>query len=78
MIAIDTNILLRYLLGDDEQQSPKANRLMNGSRKVLITDVVLVETLWTLRGKRYNLKKTALVEVIQKLFAEPNLSFEDG
>ncbi|MFK0570140.1 PIN domain-containing protein, partial [Endozoicomonas sp.] len=46
--------------------------------KVLITDVVLVETLWTLRGKRYNLKKTALVEVIQKLFAEPNLSFEDG
>ncbi|WP_263079353.1 type II toxin-antitoxin system VapC family toxin [Endozoicomonas sp. Mp262] len=78
MIAIDTNVLLRYLLDDDRQQSPKADRLVNGPQKVLITDIVLVETLWTLRGKKYNLDKTRLIDVIHQLFAEPNLCFEDG
>ena len=33
MIAIDTNVLLRYLLEDDEIQSPKANKLINSSKK---------------------------------------------
>ncbi|MBO9483134.1 MULTISPECIES: type II toxin-antitoxin system VapC family toxin [Gammaproteobacteria] len=78
MIAIDTNVLLRYLLDDDELQSPKAARLITGQHKVLITDVVLVETLWTLRGKKYNLDNPELIGVIQQLFAEPNLCFEDG
>ena len=78
MIAIDTNVLLRYLLDDDKQQSPKADKLINGQHTVLITDIVLVETLWTLRGKKYNLNKNQLIAVIQQLFAEPNIRFEDG
>ena len=78
MIAIDTNVLLRYLLHDDPEQSPKADHLITGQQKVLVTDVVLVETLWTLRGKKYNLKKASLTEVIVRLFAEPNLCFEDS
>ncbi len=47
MIAIDTNVLLRYLLQDDKKQSVKADKLVAGRRKVLITDVVLVETIFT-------------------------------
>ena len=78
MIAIDTNVLLRYLLEDDAEQFEKAVRLISGQRKVLVTDVVLVETIWTLRGKKYRLKKPELVTVIQSLFEEPNLRFEDG
>ncbi|WP_428622179.1 PIN domain-containing protein [Sedimenticola sp.] len=78
MIAIDTNVLLRYLLEDDEIQSGKAAKLITGNRRVLVTDVVLVETIWTLRGKRYQLKKADLVSVIQALFQEPNIRFEDG
>lgn len=77
MIAIDTNVLLRYLLDDDKHQSEKAARLIGGSRVVLITDIVLVEALWTLRGKKYNLTKAELIHVIQQLFAEPNIRFED-
>ena len=78
MIAIDTNVLLRYLLEDDKEQSPKADRLINGTQTVLITDIVLVETIWTLRGKKYNLHKNQLIGVIRQLFAEPNIRFEDG
>ncbi|HHI92808.1 MAG TPA: PIN domain-containing protein [Gammaproteobacteria bacterium] len=78
MIAIDTNVLLRYLLDDDVEQSSKANHLIANKGKVLITDAVLVETIWTLRGKKYQLNKSALVNVVQALFQEPNIRFENG
>ena len=55
MIAVDTNILLRYLLGDDEQQAEKASILINGDELALITDVVLAEVVWTLAGRKYQL-----------------------
>ena len=78
MIAIDTNVLLRYLLWDDKTQAAKADNLINGSTPVLITDVVLVESLWTLKGKKYKLDKNAMIDVLNSLFEEPNICFEDG
>ena len=78
MIAIDTNVLLRYLLDDDAQQSQKAKKLINGQQTVLITDVVLTETIWVLKGKRYQVSKDNIVDVIHALFAEPNIQFEDA
>ncbi len=78
MIAIDTNVLLRYLLNDDPAQSKKASNLIQGSQKILITDVVLVETIWTLKGKKYNQNKEAIIEVISTLFEETSITFEDS
>ena len=78
MIGIDTNILLRYLLNDEPKQSKKASTIIQGSNKVLITDVVLVEAIWTLSGKKYNLDKDSIVKVISALFEEPAICFEDG
>ena len=78
MIAIDTNVLLRYLLNDDAAQADMAANLIKGSDTVLITDVVLVETLWTLSGRKYRLNKDQLAEVVYALFEEPNIRFEDG
>lgn len=78
MIAIDTNVLLRYLLRDDKAQSRKAASLITGTMPVLVTDVVLVETIWVLTGKRYRLERDAVAGVISALFEEPNIVFEDG
>ena len=78
MIAIDTNVLLRYLLDDDASQSKKATSIIAGQSKVLITDIVLTETIWTLKGKKYNLDKESIIKVINTLFSEPNIIFEDG
>jgi len=79
LIAVDTNVLLRYLLWDDDkEQATKADKLISGSTHVLITDGVLAETLWTLKGKKYKLAKPALIDVINSLFEEPNIGFEDG
>ena len=77
MIAIDTNVLLRYLLQDGEVQASQAKTLIQGNSLVLITDVVLVETLWTLKGKKYRADKPALMHVIDSLLKEPTLIFED-
>ncbi len=78
MIAIDTNILLRYLLQDDKTQSAKANKLFSGDESLLVTDIVLAETIWTLKGKKYKLSKDNLSLVIEQIFKEPNITFEEG
>ena len=77
MIAVDTSVLLRYLLHDDEAQAARADAVFDAAETVLITDVVLVETVWTLSGREYRLAKAELVAVLERLFSEPNIRFED-
>ena len=77
MIAIDTNVLLRYLLQDDLKQSAKASALISGEEDVLVTNVVLAETLWMLCGKKYNATQSIVISTIQALFEEPRIVFED-
>ena len=78
MIAVDTSVLLRYLLHDDEAQAARADSVFDSAETVLITDVVLVETVWTLAGRKYRLAKAELVAVLERLFSEPSIRFEDN
>ena len=77
MIAVDTNFLLRYLLRDDEEQAKRAYLLIRGTATVLVTDVVLAETVWTLVGRRYRAGKPDIISVIEGLLDEPRVRFED-
>lgn len=77
MIAIDTNVLLRYLLQDDPKQSKKAIDIINGSQRVLVTDVVLSETIWTLTGKRYSADKETVCRVVRGVLGDNAFQFED-
>jgi predicted nucleic acid-binding protein len=54
----------------------KARRLFATQESVLITDVVLAETIWTLTGKRYGAGKKELAEVVMGLLEEHNVVFE--
>ncbi|MBS3804761.1 MAG: type II toxin-antitoxin system VapC family toxin [Oleiphilaceae bacterium] len=76
MIAIDTNVLLRRLIEDDAQQAQKVADLFRANDGVLVTDVVLVETLWVLKGKGYKLDKKTLCSIVWALLEEPNIQFE--
>lgn len=78
MIAVDSNVLLRYLLGDDAGQTQQAAALFGRSEPVLVTDVVLVETVWTLKGRKYRLGKDGIVHLLNALFEERAVRFEDG
>ena len=77
MIAVDTSVLLRYLLHDDEDQAVRADAVFDSAETVLVTDVVLVETVWTLSGRKYRLGRAELVAVLERLFSEPDIRFED-
>ena len=62
---IDTNVVLRYLLGDHPEFSPKAEAFMfdvsQGVKKVAILDVVIVECIYVME-KYYEIPKTEIVE----------------
>ena len=77
MIAVDTGVLLRYLLHDDEARAARADAVFDAAETVLVTDVVLVEAVWTLSGRKYRLAKSDLVAALERLFSEPNIRFED-
>ena len=49
MLAIDTNLILRYLTGDRPEQSPKARTLID-NEEVFVCTTVLLETEWVLRS----------------------------
>jgi predicted nucleic-acid-binding protein len=76
MIAVDTNVLLRRLLNDDATQAERARQLFETRESVLVTDVVLAETIWTLTGKRYRARKEELAVVVIGLLEERNVVFE--
>ena len=78
MIAIDTNVLLRYLLADDPGQFKRAQKLMASHQPALITDVVLTETVWTLTGTRYDFGKTQICGVIRALIGDQGFAFESS
>ncbi|WP_297444821.1 type II toxin-antitoxin system VapC family toxin [Acidiferrobacter sp.] len=76
MIGIDTNVLLRWVLHDDEEQAARARKVFESAESILITDIVLVETVWTLRGKRYKATKEDIQALVISLLEEPNMVFE--
>lgn len=78
MISIDTNVLLRYILEDDVKQFEKASTLIQTNPPVLITDVVQVETVWTLTGKRYSFNKDLICTLIHGLLGDGDFIFENN
>ena len=77
MIAVDINVLLRYLLRDDEAQAEASRPVFERDERILITEVVLAESVWTLIGRRYRLTRADVVAVVERLLQEPNVGFED-
>jgi predicted nucleic-acid-binding protein len=80
MLGIDTNILVRFLVRDDEAQFEKARRLIRrevaAGRRVFLSQLVLLETEWVLRS-RYGLQKTEIIDAISALLDAGDVQFED-
>lgn len=77
MTALDTNVIVRYLTQDDEQQFTAALGLLNRKRAIFfVPDLVLVEVDWVL-AEVYGWKKLRIVEVLAALLTVHNLVFED-
>ncbi len=67
---IDTNVILRYLLGDHKIFSPKAKTFMElisqGIKKTEIPSVVIVECVYVME-KFYKIPKNEIVDTLSKI-----------
>ena len=78
MIALDTNLLLRLATHDDPAQLAALERFLaaHPHETFLIPDVVLVETVWSLRAA-YGWSRPQLVETVRRLAGRLDVDFED-
>jgi predicted nucleic acid-binding protein len=75
MLAIDTNILVRYLTGDHPDQSPRAKGLID-SHDVFVCTTVLLEAEWVLRSA-YGYPPPEINEALRALAGLPRVTLED-
>ncbi|MBD2570713.1 PIN domain-containing protein [Anabaena lutea] len=67
MIGLDTNILVRYLTKDDDQQWEKAVEIVEGGEQCFVANVVICELIWVLRGKPYSFSKEEISNTIEMM-----------
>ena len=81
MIALDTNVLVRFLVEDEKEQSRKAKKVIEKAMKdeedIFVPDLVLVETVWVLK-RSYDLKKDDIVKVLRMLLTARRIRFESS
>jgi predicted nucleic acid-binding protein len=75
VIAVDTNVIIRLLTGDDQKQSARAKRLFE-TEAIWLSKTVLLEAEWILR-RLYQLDRAQVVGALIALAALPNVSCED-
>ena len=78
MIALDTNILIRYLVRDDAEQANVAAvflEKLSAERPGYVSAPVVAELEWVLR-KGYGFEPAVIRGAITKLLEVPNLVFE--
>jgi predicted nucleic-acid-binding protein len=67
VIGVDTNILVRYLTKDDEQQWEQAVEIIEGGEPCFVANIVLCELVWVLRGKPYEFNRQEISQTIEMM-----------
>ncbi|WP_428310226.1 PIN domain-containing protein [Hydrocarboniphaga sp.] len=80
MIALDTNALLRWIVGDDAAQHKKIVAALDQAtrkrQRVFIAEIVIVETLWVLR-RSYKLTHVEAANALKQLLSASLLVIEN-
>ena len=75
MHAIDTNVLVRLLVRDDPRQLDLAEKFV--VKRVWVSHVVLVETLWVLDAV-YERSAEQIGAAVERLLAHADLTLQDA
>jgi predicted nucleic-acid-binding protein len=80
MIAVDTNILVRYITNDDKEQALLATTLLDSyigkEKSIFINNIVLCELVWVLvRGYKY--QKEDIIKTLKLLLSSIEFEFEN-
>jgi len=65
-IAVDTNVLVRFLAWDEAEQSALAAQAIEAAESVVISTLVLCETVWVLR-RAYRLGHQEIAAILRAL-----------
>lgn len=76
MLAIDTNLVIRYLTNDHPKQSPRARALIDGEA-VFVAVTVMLEVEWVLRST-YEYRPADVAHAIRSFAGLPTVTVEDG
>ena len=79
MIALDTNVLVRYLVADDAGQAEAARTLLAGltdERPGFVCREVVVELVWVLE-RAYRFSREQIAAVLGELVATGELEIEE-
>ena len=81
MIALDTNVLVRFLVEDDANQTRQAKRLLQreitGDAQCFVPDIVLCELVWVLQTS-YKVSRARIGQVLGDLARARHLLFESS
>lgn len=76
MIAVDTNIVVRFLTHDHPAQTAKAVSLFQ-SKEIWLSKTVILETHWVLNSV-FDLPLQTINQALERLLALPNVRAEDA
>jgi len=76
MLAIDTNLIVRYLTGDHPKQSAQARQLIDNEDTFVCT-TVLLEAEWVLRSA-YGFAPAQLLTALRAFAGLPRVTIEDA
>ena len=79
-IALDTNILVRYLAQDDPRQSAAAARLIESlgpQRRAYLSLVTILETVWVMEG-RYGASRREVRSILEDLLKQDAFEIKEA
>jgi predicted nucleic-acid-binding protein len=81
MIALDTNVLIRFLVEDDEAQSRRATKLIEDAvardEQLFVSDIVMCETVWVL-SSAYGFSRAEIVDALSQLLRARSVVFNSA
>lgn len=76
MIALDTNVVVRFLVADDPAQHAASVRVFGSGKPLFLADSVFLECCWVLKSC-YNLPRAAVVDALCRVIGLAQVSPEN-
>lgn len=80
MAALDTNVLVRWLVNDDAEQCAIVERLLRAAvarnERLFVPVTVLLETEWVLRS-RYRFDRASIAAAMDALLSVPEIELQN-
>ena len=79
-VVIDTNLLVRYLINDDQKKAAAVDNLLDkaikGELRIVVPSVVIAELVWVLESF-YQLEADAILELVEAIVNTSGLDVTD-